>query len=146
MCKAYCLMNHELTRKQIDELEKRFFACEIVCPEKSLAERWGQVPALPELDMVLIGDVVRWLSSAAEGDLLLVQGEVGSTFMIVDYGLKRGLIPLHAVTRRVSAEVREGETVRKTNVFEHACFRKYEFYHGEKIFSRQQESLVQGDC
>ena len=78
--------------------------------------------------MGLIREVTDWLSSANQNDVLIVQGEFGSTFMIVDYALRKNLIPVHAVTKRVAQETREGEVVKRQYVFEHVCFRKYRYF------------------
>jgi hypothetical protein len=48
--------------------------------------------------------------------------------MIVDYALKNKLIPVHAVTKRVAKESREGEIVHREYIFEHVCFRKYKYF------------------
>ena len=75
--------------------------------------------------MGVIRNVVDWLAAAQAGDVLIVQGEFGATFMIVEYALKKGLVPVHAVTKRVAQESRAGEIVRRQYIFEHVCFRKY---------------------
>ena len=128
MVKAFCLLNHELTQNQILELKNRFNVENIIYPPEELSRKWSQIPAEKELDKTIIGNVINWLTAANKGDLLIVQGEFGATFMIVDYALKNELIPLHAVTKRVAVEHRDGEVVSKQYVFEHVCFRKYEYY------------------
>ncbi len=128
MSKAYVLLNHELTQNQIKELKSKYLVEEIVYPEKNLTTKWSQIPAIEELSMDVICSVVKWLSSAQENDVLIIQGEFGSTFMIVDYALKNKLIPVHAVTKRVAKESREGETVHREYIFEHVCFRKYKYF------------------
>ena len=128
MVKAFCLLNHELTQNQILELKNRFNVENIIYPPEELSRKWSQIPAEKELDKNIIGNVTNWLTAANKGDLLIVQGEFGATFMIVDYALKNELIPLHAVTKRVAVEHRDGEVVSKQYVFEHVCFRKYEYY------------------
>lgn len=125
MSKVFCLLNHELTQNQLIELREKFMAETIVYPTEELSRKWSQIPAVPELDMELINDVIKWLSSAQNNDVLIVQGEFGSTFMVVDYALKNGLIPVHAVTKRVATEQRNGEVVSRQYIFEHVCFRKY---------------------
>lgn len=45
--------------------------------------------------------------------------------MLVDYSLQKGLIPVHAVTKRVETEEVNDETVSRHYVFQHVCFRKY---------------------
>ncbi len=126
--KAYCLLNHSLTQNQLAELKEKFGTTEIVYPVEKIASTWAQMPVAPVLDRNVIQTIVDWLSTARTGDVLVVQGEFGATFMIVDYAIRRGLIPLHAVTRRVAQEHREGEQVHRQYVFEHVCFRRYERY------------------
>ena len=128
MVKAFCLLNHDLTQNQILELKNRFNVESIIYPSEELSKSWSQIPAEKELDKTIIGNVINWLTAANKGDLLIVQGEFGATFMIVDYVLKNELVPLHAVTKRVAVEHRDGEVVSKQYVFEHVCFRKYEYY------------------
>ena len=128
MVKAFCLLNHDLTQNQILELKNRFNVESIIYPSEELSKNWSQIPAEKELDKTIIGNVTNWLTPAKNGDLLIVQGEFGATFMIVDYALKNELVPLHAVTKRVAVEHRDGEVVSKQYVFEHVCFRKYEYY------------------
>ncbi|MEE3314820.1 MAG: CRISPR-associated protein Csx20 [Treponema sp.] len=128
MPKTYCLLNHSLTQNQLAELKERFGAEEIIYPSDELSKSWSQIPPTEELDMSVINSALAWLSDAKENDILIVQGEFGSTFMLVDYALKKNLVPLYAVAKRVSKEVRVGEQVQKMNVFEHVCFRKYRFF------------------
>ena len=128
MSKAFCLLNHQLTQNQLTELKKDFGVKEIINPSENLSKNWSQIPASKSLDMNLIQAVVRWLSSAQADDILIVQGEFGSTFMIVDYALKNGLIPLYAVTKRVAQESVDGELVHRQYVFEHVCFREYAYF------------------
>ena len=128
MKKVYCLLNHQLTERQITQLHESFAACDVIYPPEDLSRLWAQIPATEKIDTSVIASVADWLSSASKGDLLIVQGEIGSTFMLVDYALKRGLIPLHAVTKRVAQENRCGEQVQKQHIFEHVCFRQYAHY------------------
>ena len=123
---AYCILNHQLTENQKNELMTRFGVSEIVYPSMELSEEWAQVKTTKMIDRQLIRKVIDWLGNASEGDPIVVQGEFGCTFAVVDWALNRGLIPLHAVTMRVESETYEGETVTKHYVFKHCCFRKYE--------------------
>ena len=124
--KTFCLLNHVLTENQEMELEKKFRSERIVYPQKELSDEWAQVPPSEQIDLGIAGRVARWLSDAERGDILIVQGEMGLTFAIVDYALRNGLVPVHAVSRREECEVRDGEQVTKRHVFRHVCFRKYE--------------------
>jgi hypothetical protein len=123
---AYCLLNHTLTANQEAELKNNFGVEHIVCPQAELSAAWSAVPAEKTLGADYLLPFVRWLSTAKKGDVIVLQGEAGSTFALVDFALSRGLVPLHSVTRRAAGESREGEKVLRFHIFEHVCFRRYE--------------------
>ena len=128
MPRTFCLLNHVLTQNQLAELSEKFNSSEIVYPEKNLSELWSQIPPEKSNEEV-VESVASWLkSNATPGDLFIIQGEFGSTFTLVDFALKKGLVPLYATTRRVAKESRSGETVRREYVFEHICFKKYQYF------------------
>lgn len=128
MSRTFCLLNHILTQKQLDELKQKFGSTEVVYPEESLSTQWAQIPP-EESNADIIASVVLWLKRNAErGDFFIVQGEFGSTFTLVDFALKNALVPLYATTRRVAKEFRSGETVRREYVFEHVCFKEYRYF------------------
>lgn len=130
MPKTFCLLNHSLTQNQLDELERQFGSAEVVYPDETLAKMWMQIPS-EHSNAAVIESVVLWLKNNAEpGDFFVIQGEFGSTFTIVDFALKNGLVPLYAATRRIAKESRRGETVRREYIFEHICFKKYEYFNG----------------
>lgn len=128
MPRTFCLLNHALTQKQLAELSEKFNSKEVVYPEKNLAELWAQIPPEKSNEEV-IESVVLWLKDkVAPGDLFIIQGEFGSTFTLVDFALKNGLVPLYATTRRIAKESRTGETVHREYIFEHVCFKRYEYF------------------
>ena len=76
----------------------------------------------------IIKNVILWLKNTNKNDVLIVQGEFGSTFMIVDFALKNNLIPLYATTKRIAKENIEGEIVHREYIFEHVCFKEYKYF------------------
>lgn len=135
MPRTFCLLNHQLTQKQITELEAVFCSEAVMYPDVELANMWAQIN--PEHDTQLLVDrVILWLQQVKSGDYLIIQGEFGTTFKLVDYALKNGLIPIYATTKRIAKEVREGERVHREYIFEHVCFKKYEY------FEEKNESFV----
>lgn len=128
MPKTFCLLNHPLTQNQLAELEQKFNSIQIIYPQEKIANLWAQIP--PEnFDCGIVNGVILWLKeNSAAGDFFIVQGEFGSTFTLVDFALKNGLVPLYATTRRVAKESREGESVHREYIFEHVCFKKYRYF------------------
>lgn len=128
MSKTFCLLNHALTQKQLAELKENFNSSDVVYPDENIAKQWSQILPEKSNDEVIFA-VTKWLQcNATPGDLFIIQGEFGSTFTLVDFALKNELVPLYATTRRVAKEFRSGETVRREYVFEHICFKKYQYF------------------
>ena len=129
MIKIFTLINHILTQRQLKELNQLYGAdCKIIYPPQDIKDYWAQVPPLPILEDNQICEITQWLEQANKGDVLLVQGDFGATFTIVDYALKKGLIPIQSVTKRVETEEYDGEKVFKHYIFMHECFRKYTYW------------------
>jgi hypothetical protein len=128
MPNIFCLLNHELTPKQKEELFSSFGAKNIIYPLTSISTLWAGIPTGKELTKAHLGPFTGWLQEARPGDTLVLQGEHSATFALVDFALQKGLVPVCAVTERTTQEVKEGEKVIKKNIFEHICFRKYQYY------------------
>ena len=128
MSQAFCLLNHELTQNQIKELKVEFDVSQIIYPSKELSQLWSQIPPSKRTDKTIINKIIPMLEFAKKDDVLIVQGDFASTFMIVDFALKNELIPICATTKRIAKESRQGEVVKREYIFEHVCFRKYEYF------------------
>ena len=126
MTKVFILINHEPTQRQISELKRNYGEdAQFVFPPESIKNFWAQIPPKPVLDYAEMNKIIEWLACANSGDVVFVQGDFGATFFIADYALKKKLVPIYAVTKRITTEKKDGEKVYKQFVFEHECFRKY---------------------
>lgn len=128
MAKMIILLNHELSDSQRQEIAAELSPDSLLLPPLELAELWQNIT--PQADSLtdLLEPICLWLQEVArKDDFLLVQGEAGSTYYIVDHAFDLGLVPLHATTRRCISEQRlpDGSTETIRN-FEHCLFRKYE--------------------
>ena len=131
MPKTFCLLNHPLTQKQLTELKEKYNSTQVIYPEEKIALLWAQIPP-EDINCPIVKKVIDSLkSSAVAGDLFIIQGEFGSTFTLVDFALKNGLVPLYATTRRVAKESVNGESVHREYIFEHVCFKRYKYFTGE---------------
>ncbi len=72
--------------------------------------------------------IIKWLDEKADaGDYVLVQGDFGAVFLMVDFCLNNGLIPIYSVTKREASEdVMDDGSVVKVSRFNHILFRRYE--------------------
>lgn len=129
MPKTFCLLNHELTQKQISELDEKFGSKEIIYPTKNLSEKWAQISPEKANDEIVV-KITNWLRNcgAVSGDFFIVQGEFGATFELVDFALKNGLVPIYAASKRIAKESRDGEKIRREYIFEHIQFKRYKYF------------------
>ena len=65
------------------------------------------------------------IENAEKEDYVLVQGEWGITYDMVNFCKELGLIPIYSSTKREAIEKKEGDKIIKTSVFRHRGFIKY---------------------
>jgi hypothetical protein len=57
---------------------------------------------------------------------VLIQGDFGATFLMVNFAFEKGLIPIHSTTEReATEELQPDGSVRLSHRFLHKRFRKY---------------------
>lgn len=126
--KAFIMTNHGLTQSQQNEFDE-MGVTDVVTLNDDLKKVWSQIAPNADRKAVAQTMIDGFLSSANEGDVVLVQGEFGATFIVVDYCLQKGLVPMFATTaRRVEKTLLDDGTIEKTAVFDHAGFVKYTRY------------------
>ena len=127
MKKLITLFNHSLTDDQTKDAQASLKVREIISIPEDIRRTWGQVPPdLPEISDYL-APVRQWLTdSARPGDYVLIHGDFGASYIMVRFAFESGLVPVYATTQRESLETRQPDgTVKKTAVFKHVQFRKY---------------------
>jgi hypothetical protein len=121
------LFNHQLTADQESDARENLGVSKVVEPPEALRELWGNVP--PELAELTgyLEPVKQWLMvQASSGDYLLIQGDFGATYLMVNFALENGLIPIHSTTEReATEEVHPDGSVKLSHRFFHKRFRKY---------------------
>lgn len=132
MKKMILLFSHRLTDEQISDAEKMHGIANFLYLPEDLQKIWSGVDPVGELPVDRLDLVIDWIKAEAEpGDYVLIQGDFGSVFYLVEYCLSTRLIPLYSTTKRESIEVaEEGGVVKKTLSFRHVNFRKYKRYKG----------------
>ncbi|ABK17042.1 CRISPR-associated protein Csx20 [Syntrophobacter fumaroxidans] len=121
------LFNHRLTPEQELDARRNLGVSTVVQPPAAISERWANVPPdLPEIDGYL-APVKHWLeTNASPGDQVLIQGDFGATYIMVNFIRGRGLTAVYSTSRREAAEeVQPDGSIKLTHVFRHQRFRKY---------------------
>lgn len=126
MKKFIVLMSHDMSEIQKNDAYENLKVTQIIKAPTQIKEIWGNVDPISDLDISKLNNVTSWIKNISQkGDYVLVQGEFGATFYIVDYCFKNGLIPVYATSIRRVEEIRQGEKVLTNRVFVHEGYRKY---------------------
>ena len=121
------LFSHNLTTDQNEDIEKNLKVNIIYSLPDVLQKLWSQVPTSQDLDFNLyLEEMKSFLShSLSRGDYLLIQGDFGATYHMVNYAKEQGFVPIYSVNKRISKEKLEEGIVKKYSEFKHECFREY---------------------
>ena len=120
--KFFVFTSHKLTQEQIDDAISKFDVQEFIYLPDELQQKWSNVPA----DLISLNDVVRpfykfLYENTKQGDVIMIQGDFGLSYDLINYAKSLDLIPIYATTQRNSIE-KDGV---KISVFKHVIFREY---------------------
>jgi hypothetical protein len=124
----FLLFNHTLTAAQEADARTSFGVGRIVLPPAEISRLWLEIPPDASELSIHLAAVFSWLAVCARpGDYVLVQGEFGATFLLVNEALRLGLIPVYSTTRREAVEEHSPDgRVRLQHTFSHVRYRRYE--------------------
>lgn len=119
----HLLFNHTLTDEQVADAKRSFDITDFRYLPQELQRLFSAVPSELESLKAYAEPFIEYLSKEArEGDVVLVQGDFGLSFLLVNYCKANALTPVYATTKRVAVE-KDGVKLSK---FEHVRFRVYE--------------------
>jgi len=121
------LFNHHLTPDQEFDAREKLSIMKVVEPPEPLRALWANVPPdLDELDAYL-EPIKQWLlDHARPDDCVLVQGDFGATYLLVNFALECGLVPVYSATEREATEEPQPDgSIKLSHRFLHKRFREY---------------------
>ncbi|NLY76735.1 MAG: hypothetical protein GX080_01440 [Tissierellia bacterium] len=120
------IMSHQLSDTQIEEAKEVLKVHSIKELPSQLQEIWSNVDPEGELPTGILEPIKDWiLKESREKDYVLVQGDFGASFYIVDYCFNIKRIPIYATSMRKVEERVEGNITITDRIFKHVNFRKY---------------------
>lgn len=126
MKKFIVLMSHDMSEIQKNDAYENLKITKIIEAPPHIKKIWGNIDPISDLNTTKLDEVVSWIKeNSNKQDYVLVQGEFGATFYIVDYCFKNNLIPVYATSIRRVEETRQGEKVITNRVFVHEGYRRY---------------------
>lgn len=120
------VFSHTLTKTQLKDAKSMGITKFIYLPE-DLQNIWSNICAEGNLPISDLERIVEWINlNSNRGDFVLVQGDFGATYYIVNKCFEMGLVPVYSTTKRIASEENISESkVGKQSIFEHVSFRKY---------------------
>lgn len=126
MKKMFLILNHNLTQDQKKDAQHTFGVTQFISMPQDLAGIWESIPPDTEVIKTFIDPFLHWLTANGNcGDIVLVQGDYGATFLIVEYCLNNGFVPVYATSRRIVEERMEKGYIKTVRKFVHVRFRLY---------------------
>jgi hypothetical protein len=128
MDRMLLLFSHTLTENQKKDAHDTIGITEFTPLPHHLQDVWNNIP--PTLPSIInhLDPIKKWMNKTAEnGDIVLIQGDFGAVYVMVNYAFSIGAIPVYATTEKKSAEISmSANTVKTERIFEHKIFRRYE--------------------
>ena len=127
MSALFLVFNHDLSQDQEEDARRGLGVDTIHELPESLRKLWGQIPADAEALESIIQPLKDFLGeNAGPGDYVLIQGDFGACFLMVNFCQKQDLVPVYATTVRDAVEETDSDgTVRLQHRFRHVRFRPY---------------------
>lgn len=127
LSKLFLLFSHELTGTQVKEAEEELGIENFIYLPKKLQHKWSEVPT-EDLQEDYLKDIKNFVLNVSKvGDYVLVQGEYGITYKMVNWCLSKKLIPIYSATRReYSCVKKEDGSIENRHIFRHIRFKKYD--------------------
>ncbi|MBW1741727.1 MAG: hypothetical protein JRJ42_11475 [Deltaproteobacteria bacterium] len=123
----FLIFNHQITEIQEKDARESLGVDRILDLPSDLKDLWSQIPSDLHKIMGYLEPVKKWLKShATKNDYVLIQGDFGACYIIVNFAFEIGLIPIYSTTRRAAVEKHENDgSVKLIHQFNHQMFRKY---------------------
>ena len=127
MFNLFLIFNHEITPIQENDARRSLGVKRITDLPPDFKELWRQVP--PDLSEIsgYLRPVKTWLAKqAAKSDYVLIQGDFGACYIVVQFAFEKGLLPIYSTTRREAIEEYGSDgAVKMVHQFKHQIFRRY---------------------
>ena len=123
----FLLFNHVFTPDQQTDATRSLNIGRVVSLPTDLQELWSAIP--PDVDELapILAPIKSWLLLEANpNDFVLIQGDFGATYLMVNFAFENGLLPVYATTERQAEEIQQPDgSIILTHHFCHRRFRVY---------------------
>ncbi|MCF6246491.1 MAG: CRISPR-associated protein Csx20 [Desulfobacula sp.] len=121
------LLNHTISDQQKSNATENLNISKFTLLPPDLKKKWGNIPPNVEgVDNFLL-PFKQWVENKTQkNDYILIQGDFGATFLMVQFAFEKKLIPVYATSERKAFEsVQEDGAVKMEHLFKFCRFRRY---------------------
>lgn len=128
MYRMLLLLSHKLTEEQKEDANTALGVREFLALPDDLQNLWMQITPTKTVLSEYLEPIRSWINeNAGHGDYVLIQGDFGAVYSMVNYAFSVGLIPVYATTERMAVEkLMPDNVVKSERLFKHKMFRRYE--------------------
>ena len=127
MKQLFLLFSHKLTDEQIKDAKESLHVERFISLPPDLQNLWSNIPENQKDIQNYLQPLKRYLQLyAKKGDFVLIQGDFGGVYVMINFSKSLSLIPIHSTTKRVTKEQIIDNTVQKTSTFKHVIYRRYQ--------------------
>ncbi|NLW39536.1 MAG: hypothetical protein GXY96_01210 [Tissierellia bacterium] len=124
--KLLTIISHLLMEEQILEAKNKLGVDFIITMPEDVKSIWSDISPYGPLPSDRLDKIIEWIEKeSVEGDYVLVQGDFGATYYIVDFCFKSKRIPIYSTTKREVEEFIKDGQIEIKRIFKHINFRKY---------------------
>lgn len=121
------MLSHSLTDEQKEDAQKNWGVTDFVFLPPDLQKKWSNIELTKPLTERTSKFIEFIKENVSKNDYILIQGEFGTSFAIIDWCLANNLKPIYSYTKRLIVEQKKiGNQVEKTSIFKHVKFLFYE--------------------
>lgn len=127
MVKFFLLFSHNLTEDQVVEAQQNFKVEKFIEFPEDIRKLWSNIPPEGDINTESLKKIKIFIeNNKSDRDYVLIQGDFGATYMMVNWCFDNNLIPIYATTKRgyTSEETDDGSIINK-HIFKHVNFRLY---------------------
>lgn len=125
--KLFLVFNHTFSTDQIQNARECLHIGDIIDLPANLRHAWGNIPPGLKAISDFLDPVRNWIRSiSAPGDYILIQGDFGACYILVNFSFELGLIPIYSTTERQAQQIAHDDgSIVLTHRIKHVIFRKY---------------------